>query len=491
MNVINQIATTLSKEELRYFKIYANRMEASVQRKDLKLLDYLRQKGEKFDDDKIATKLYGNSDKSAYYRLKSRLLDYLGDFLVIHHTWKSEANELNRHLALYNIFLQKRQFKVALFYLKKAQEKAMSIDNIEVLDIIYSHYIKLSSELLEINPEEYITKRKENATQLNKLREMDQALAALTYRLKITQNVRGEKTNALKILNATIKEYAGASDFKNSKTFQTSIYRAVSQVLLQQHNYTALEIILKEWYQRFETEKWFTKENHETKLQMLTYLVNSLFRNGKFDESLKYAEKLGGEIKAFNSLLYDKYLFFYYNSLVINYTATDKKKALQTVEEFEAETKNKKNSYYDQFVHLNKAILLHQLGKPVDAIRNLVKLYVNDNYKRADDSMKLKISMTELMMQFDAGDPESYNIRSAAIKKQFKNLLTEGDFSRENDLIRIVDKMNSDPQHKNNETLKKQATSFVKAKLRADIADTEIIRYSPWLASKWKIGVTT
>src|SRR5688572_8037703 len=117
MDILNQVISALSKEELRYFKIFAKRMNNTESRKDFLLLDYMRKSGEKYDDNSVAIKLYGKTDKSSFYRLKNRLLDYLGDYLSFHHTWKSDLNELHRNLSLYHIFLRKGQFKVSLFYL--------------------------------------------------------------------------------------------------------------------------------------------------------------------------------------------------------------------------------------------------------------------------------------------------------------------------------------------------------------------------------------
>ncbi len=166
-------------------------MNAGKDRKDFKLLDYVRKTGPAYNDDYIAAKLYGKGDKAGFYRLKNRLLDYMGDYLVFHHTWKGDLNEMNRNISLFSIFKKRNQLKVALFYLKKAEQNAIAVEDFEMLDVIYSHYIKLSTDLLDINPELYIAKRRENAERLHMLREMDQALAALNYRLKITQNVAG------------------------------------------------------------------------------------------------------------------------------------------------------------------------------------------------------------------------------------------------------------------------------------------------------------
>ena len=485
MDIINQFIKSLTKEEIRYYKVFAKRLDSSPSRKDFLLFDYIRNRQDNYKEEDIARRLYGAGNKAAFYRLKNRLFDSIGDYLTFHHLWKNDSSELNRFMSLYGIFFRKTEYKVAHFYLKKAEQKAMSGENLEMLDVIYDNFVKLSASLHEINPEEYILKRKNNAVHLNKIREADQAIATLSYRLKITQNLSPDQPSALKVLNKTIKEFAIDVSLKKSKLFQTRIYRAVSQILLQKHDYVSMEVFLKKSYTLFETEGWFERENHEVKLQMLTYLVNSLFRNGRYKESLAYAEKLGIAIREYGNVLYDKYLFFYYNSLVINYSAIDIQKALLTVEKFEAETRKRENSYYDQFVYFNKAMLLHQLGKPSEAIRNIVKLYVNDNYKKADESFKLKISIAELIMHFDSGDVESYELRSKGIKQEFRKLLSAGHFSRDKEVIDIMDKMVTHPLYKSDISLKKRVQTFVKSKVDSKTIGAEIIKYNTWLANKW------
>lgn len=488
MNLLYETVSSLSKEEMRHFKMFSERVTEGADRKDLILLAYMRRSGDKYSDNFISKKLYGNTNEPAFYRLKNRLLDNLGDFLTFHHVWKSDLNELNRHLSLYNVFKNKNRPDLALTYLKKAEKKATAVEHYEMLDIVYSSFVKISNELIDVNPEHYILKRKENAGKLNKIRDTDQVLAALTYRLKITQNVASGKSAPLTDLNKTIRGYTDDPSLKKSKSFQTKVYQVVSQLLLQQHNYTALEVYLKETLQHFNKQKWFDKQNHETRLQMLTYIVNSLFRNGKTQESLQFATQLGEEITAYNNLLYDKYLFFYYNSLVINYSAIDKKKALQKLEEFEREIKNKRNSYYDQFLYLNKAILLHQLHKPEDAIRNIVRLYVNDNFTSAAPAIKLKIFMAELIMQFDAGDPESYLNRSTTFKTQFKMLLKTKDFERERRLINLTDQMIKTPDYKKSKKLNAEAMFIINTEVSTSVSDSEIIRYSGWMEGKWGLS---
>ncbi|MBK8413965.1 MAG: hypothetical protein IPL22_05265 [Bacteroidetes bacterium] len=94
-----------------------------------------------------------------------------------------------------------------------------------------------------------------------------------------------------------------------------------------------MEEYLLRTYKEFTKLELFNKNNHDTKLQMLTYLVNSLFKNDKLKLSLQYTELLHDAMMEFGKSLYDKYLFFYYNSLVINYSKLDKEKAIQVLED--------------------------------------------------------------------------------------------------------------------------------------------------------------
>jgi hypothetical protein len=230
---------------------------------------------------------------------------------------------------------EKVEFELALHYLKKAEKLAEKAENLEMLDLIFAGFVRISNELPEINPEAYIEKRRQNAERLNKLREMDQILSIVVYRMKMSQAKGREDLNTLTILDDITQKYSDDDALSNSKTFQTRIYRAVSQTLLQRHNYKELQRFMVAIYKRFTSSNWFDKTNHDTKLQMLVYLVNSFSMIKNYKGSLGYADELGKEMERFNKLHYDKYALYYYNAQVINYSETDPAKALQALRELE------------------------------------------------------------------------------------------------------------------------------------------------------------
>lgn len=481
MDILNQIIEKLTKEEIRNFKLFYAR-SSNEERKDLLLFNYIRSSAEKFDEEKAITKLsYDQENKNNYYRLKNRLIEDIGDSLLLLHTHKNELYELLQFVQLFYIYYSRNLYKTCLFYLRKAERLANSIENYELLDVVYANFIRLSANMIEIEPSVYIEKRSKNATTIATLRELDDILATLSYRLKISQNFGLQDKDLLKQLQGKVRDISKRTTSVFGKNLEARIYHALSKIFLQQHNYPALEKLVKETYQKFEKENWFDKANHELKLQMLTYCANALVENNKFSESLAYAEKLGEEIQAFGKLHYEKYLFFYYNARYLNYSVTDKPQALKVLDEFEREMKKKENTYYDFFIYLNRAATLYDTERYKDSLKSLVRLYISDGYEKADKSFKLKIEVCELIITFQSDDKEALQYRLAQVKKTFASLKNEPQFKRDFEIVTLIEWLSTSADYKHDDKIQKKITALLKSKVDTADADAEIIKYNDWL----------
>ena len=419
MDVFYQIVDGLSKEEIRFFKIFAHRQGSEIERKDIALLDFIRKNPEKNDENKIVQKLYGNGDKNAFYRLKNRLIDDLNKSLVLQHNNDDEVLQLFQLLSLVRIYCSKSQHQIAFSFLKKAEQKAMRIENHELLDSIYGEYIQLSHTLLTIDPETYIALRKENSEALARIRQLDDVLAVVSYRLKVTQNFGSQEFSFLQILENVTKQFADEKVVLASPRFRIKLYGLVSQLLLQRHDYQSLEVYLLQIWNEFLNDHIFNKNNHDTKLQLLTYIVNTLFKNGKVQESLAFAEKLYASMQEFNRVHFEKYEIFYYNALVNNYSTSDIPKAIDLLKEMQLKPNVKKMPFYELFIYLNLATSYFDLKKYSLSIKNLTKLFLLDSYKKADISLRFKIALSELIIRFELGDTDFWKYRYEQILKEF------------------------------------------------------------------------
>ncbi len=482
MDMLSKVIKCLNKEELRYLKLFLKRTNARDDRKDVQLLDYIRKYPNR-DLEQLSKKLYGDN-KNAFYRLKNRLLEDINKSLLSLHYDVSHPNHSFTYLSLSRHFFHKNAFDLAFRYLKKAEKIAEKSNQYEVLDIIYTDYIRLSHETLEVDPESYIQKRKELASRINKIREIDDLLAVLIYRIKRSQNYASGDEEVLTILRRTIDDYSNSEDLDNSPVLRFKIYHAVSRMLLQQMDYVSLETYLEETYESFEKLKLFDKNNHDTKLQMLTYWTNSLFKNNKHVESLKVAEKLHGEMQRFEKGHRDKYYFFYVNAQIINYSILDPRKALSIADQALEEAVIRQNSIHRIFVLLNKAQLLFDTGNYKSANRSIIQLKLDDAYQKLDTAFQLKISVAEIIIRFESNDFDSVEVLISNFRKDYKESIASGQFERQVAVLKIMEGLMVSHDLKKNKPLLEMVHQVINELDDARANEIDLINYHRWLKGK-------
>lgn len=484
MDILNSIVAGMSKEQVRYFKVYLSRSHDRDDRLDIQLFDYMRKTGEEYDEEKIFKKLYHSEDKNSFYRLRNRLLQDLNKSTLIQHYDDDETGYTLHLLALEKFYFSRNNTRVANYFLKKAEAEARKTENFELLDIIYGDFIRLSHELLSINPEEYIQKRKENQEQIRQLRAIEDILAVVSYKMKLTQNFASDENPILPLLQQTVENYSQDKELIRSAKLRFRIYHAVTQILLQKRDYKALEEYLLTVFKEFNEEKLFVRTNHDTKLQMLVYLVNSLFKNNKLKESLHYTEQLRLAMEEYQRLYYDKYLFFYYNSLVINYSRLDRNRAIEILEEMKGNEKIRSNPFYEMFVYLNLAVSWFDKKDFHLSIRNLNKLYLLDGYAKADRSLQFKIAIAELMIRYELKDFDVLENKIRQVKKDFKEFFNKQVNSREILMVTVIGKLIESDSLKQEKNLMTKVKQLIFTSEEEDSGDSEILNYKTWLKEK-------
>lgn len=475
------IIGSLSKEEARNYKLFINRTHPGESRKDALLFDLVKKQYPGYDEAVIQRKLYGKEDKNALYRLKNRVLDDLSKSTTLHYFNRDDVRRILYLIALALHFRSKGLAKVAFYFLGKAEKKAVSDENHQLLDLVYSEFIKLSHETLAVNPEEYIRKRKANNEKLESLRQIDDILAAIIYRIKISQNLGGANSRILSVLQKTVSDFSKDSGLKKNPALRFKIYESVSRILLQKNDFASLEKYLYKTFEEFTKERLFSRNNHDIKLQMLTYLANSLFKNENYQESLKVAQKLRSAMEEYDRMLYDKYLGYYYNTLVINYSQTDVRKAIVTLNEARDNPVIQKLPIYDVFIHLNLAVTHFDVGEYKTALKNLVRFTMSASFQNLDVAFRLKVSIVELMIRFELDDHEYVLHRIQQVRKDFHRLLRGNEFRREKMFLELFPGMIASPGLRRDAVMRKKIGKFL-----AGNRDTssDIINYNNWLRTR-------
>jgi hypothetical protein len=483
MDVLEQMIARMGKEELRFFRMYALRMDVKGPRKDIDLFDRMKDAGDRFHEEETIAALYPDGNRNAYYRLKNRIKTEVGKSLLLQHIDSEETSQVLHLLLLARHYQSRNAYALAEHFLRKAERKADALESHELLDLIYTEFIRLSQEVVTIDPETYIVKRRENGEQLRILRQMDDILATVKYRLKVTQNFSPVDNPVVDMLFETVERLSVDERVRQGTQLRFKVYQAVSQVLLQQHDYPNLEDYLLRTFAQFDGERLFNRANHQTKLQMLTYIVNALFKNGKTNESLLWAERLHAAMEEFDRLHYDRFLFFYYNSLVINYTKTDLDKAIALLIELEEHPKLKDTEYYLIFVHLNLAIFYFEKGEYRQAVRRLNQLYHHERYAHTAVGLRLRIAVLELMVRIELADGDFLEQRLRQVRQEFADQLSKGENTRETELLVLIEKLFLKAISPRDTAMRKRLEAFATA-ATMEQQDAELVNYNRWLEKK-------
>jgi len=478
--MIRQIIKSLTKDEVRSLKLFLNRTNESAERKDIYLFDQLRKhsKGE----EEICKQLYGNN-KNNYYRLKNRLKEDIGRSLLSQHSKATPDQEAINDYLLANQFFRKQEHEIASHYLKKAEKRATKIHNLELLDIIYSEQIKLARETLNVNPERIIETKKNNRKELNKLSELDDLLAVLMYRIKTSQNYVAQSDSVLSLLSDTIHAYSSEETLRKNPVIRFKIYHGVSRILLQNQDFVSLESYLKETFNTFEKDKLFTKRNHETKLQMLTYLCNALFKNDKHENSLVCAEQLLVAMREYNYSLYDKFVFYYYNILYYNYSVLDRNKALKILNEASKDDVIRRNPINNTFILLQLAVFYFDESDYKKASGQIKELQDNEKFESLDNALKIKVMILDAMTATELNTAEMLEesmktIKADQSKQNWKKIGCE----REELMAKIIPLLVINRSSKEDKALEKQLKELEASDIRSDL-----VNYGEWL-KKWEVS---
>ena len=191
----------------------------------------------------------------------------------------------------------------------------------------------------------------------------------------------------------------------------------MSRLLIAKREFKTLEAYCIKSYNEFDAKKYFTKETHETKLQLLCYICNSLHENKKNEQALTYLKTLHSALTEHSGFLKDKYLFFYFNSMANNYTVLNPHKAIEILQEAKKQDVIMNNSNHSFYIYWNLAGVYFDLNQPKQALKNVLILKGLESFLQLSLSLQLHICIFEIVLRIDINQGEY-------VKKIIKNVLT-------------------------------------------------------------------
>jgi len=488
MDSLLEIIKNLKKEEIRNFKIFTKRFHRQEDIKITTLFDLIRSGTYDEDEKGMIAKLFAQDKdvSNAYYRLKNRLKTELEKSLLnLHHNLDEKIDTINL-ITLANIFSYKAQYNLSLYYLKKAEKTALQNEYYDLLDFIYSQIIELSYNFIfdQINPLEYIEKRKENTRKNSVFMEANNAIAAVSYRLRKSNLSNNEDMD--NVLQKTLEDLNIANEIYTIPNVKLKIHYCIRNILFQNKDFYRLERYLIESYNDFEEEKIFTKSTQSARIILITWIVNTLMVNKKWNDSIRYIEILHEELNRFNKLYYDNFIWTYYQSLITSYIASDRlDEAIQLllqIIELPAHTGLK--FLYEFAIYCNLALCYYFKKNISEAIKTLSRLFLKDVYPKFSTENQFSISLIEIILHYENANLDYVTYRIGEIRRQFKTLLKADTHQEEKAFLKILLNMcnKADPMH--DKLLLTQMKEFATTASKVQIGSGKYIELGLWIQSK-------
>ena len=473
MKFLYNIIQSLSKEEIRFYKLFVGRTKQSKERKDLVLFELIKNSPSEDVNKKAIDKLKVKSNN--YYQLKNRVYHDLNNSIVWQHISKDHQSQSFSFVLLSRVYKNKGELEIAYHYLKTAEKEGIKNELYEILSIVYSEIIELSHELISVDLDHYLKLKKENSLVVQEIDEIDALLAKLMYDIKTKQNFAKSDASVLELLSKYYKENAKKKTVLDSPRFRLRLFKMYSRLLLQKEDYTSLEQFLVRTYNDFVSDGLFNRSNHNDKLTLLTYLTNCFYKTKQYSKSLEFAEILNEAMKEFDGFLNEKYVFYYFNSLVLNYAIEDKEKALDVLKEAKNNASIKKLPAYISFIYLNTSLIYFQQEKYSLASTNISRLIQQDDFLSLDKVFQLKLLIVELIIRLELNQEDRILKQVRFINKEYKSLLSQDQLKRDAQVLKLIVMV------LNKEDISSKVESITSSKSDEQSRSIDIISYNDWM----------
>jgi len=478
------VIESLSKEEVRSFKIYCQRINLGTgEKKLIQLFEQIREhKADEYAQETVNAITRGN--KNSFYRIKNRLMEDLESSLLLQHRTKDEKIKLNNYLALSRIFSYKSDDKKALEYLYKAEKEALQLEYYDHLQVIYDQILELAANTTLINPADYLEKRNENFNKYQEMVQINSVIAAINYDLFRT-NFSGKNKNIIGTLNQILTRLQFNENHLQSPDLQIKIFNCVKKVLLQKKDFKSLETYLINTYHDFEARQIYTKARHQDKVLILAWTVNTCFKNRKYATSLHYNDELYKALLDHDKRFFEKYAWLYYQGQIINQALLGKNgQAIEVLNEIKDQPLFHKVPLYQIFIYLNLASFHYCEGDLENALSYIALFLSSEMYDQLPLNWKLNISIVEMILHIENRDFSFAENRLRNIRRTFSPIINEEGYQREKEFLKILLGICTTARIRDNNKLLVQINEFIQQSPEPEPGSNESINYQLWLESK-------
>ena len=482
MKLLTRIVQSMEKEDLRNFRLFAERVRSDqFDRKIIDLFDAVLE-GTHEDDDELQDSLYPGGNRNAYYRLKNRLLtEVQRSLLVLHHDLDPQTQVMK--LLMISRWLQFRaEWEGAGMVLEKAAKLCEKERIPRWHMLVYEEWLALSREDPRIDPLPIVERLRALDKEYQGWREFSQTLALVSHRLRRTNLSQTDQEMVSRLRE--IQEQLMAMPAYDQPDHHWQLHQVVRETLLEQRDYANLETYLLEAYGDLQRKGAFAKAYLREKIVLLSWIVNTLSQNRKFHTSLEWAERLHEALQEQNQRYFQAFCWTYSQALVVNFTCLGQlDQAIQHLLSLQESSKESLPVTALPFLTMNLIRLLHYQGETKAALQHLMNMINGDQFQSLSTSIQLSAAISELILRIEGQDAEFAAYRYKELRRKFRPQLDDPAFTVHMEMLNVLRLWIKDGQVLPEGKARKLALAYLR---NSDIPLNagEVINYKGWMYAK-------
>ncbi|MEL7534825.1 MAG: hypothetical protein AAFN10_26205, partial [Bacteroidota bacterium] len=203
-----------------------------------------------------------------------------------------------------------------------------------------------------------------------------------------------------------------------------------------------------------------------------------------FEASQKYTDELGKTLLEHNQLLYNQYIWTYYQGQIFNFVGTGSlDQAIALLLKIQAEHPRESIPAYDLFIVFNLARLYFDKKDYAQATTQINLLLHSETFSKLDKSYQLTVSLGELILRLEMRDWDYATHRLKEFKRKFRTLLSEEAYLVEAQLIKIIHLLSRNMSFRFDKKLDTLAEAFLEQSTY-EVGSNEFISYKAWIYAK-------
>lgn len=433
----------------------------------------------------IVGKLYRPANMNAYHSLRKRLMLLLTGYISMRGIRDSVYREdyAPGLLAVARFMLERREYNMAGFYLRKAEKASLQDENHDILESIYNLQIAYA-EQLENNLDLVLKKWKANQEKYLLRQKLDIAYAVIREQLSEARR-HGDILDPDQVINTVFREFDISVHEANNPSFMFRIVSLTRSAIVSSKGYYVLESMVLRIYNRLKKAGAFGKKDEQFELGFVYMIAHVLYRNRKFADASIWVNRMNEILPPVQfraSFYYAKYIQL---SAAIAGFSGENKSAIDLIHKT-LKSPNRNISNEEKLnMQLNLAVYFFQATeykKADDILRNIGH---TDGFLegKMGKEWRFKKNMIELIVLYELHEEETALQRLKAIERNFEKFLEHPAYIRAKLFMGFIRRVILQPQEIPSAQF---ANEVIAARMGWDEnkEDIQAITFFCWLKSK-------